>query len=1358
MDNIWVYGQHELDKDALLGYLQSNLDSYMNYNGYDEDQKQQFRNAVETIAEGIKNDTITGKGYNKFHDSTGTIQKNDTTSHAFGYVHTVANAMGKKFPKQKVASEEAPQKELFDYTKHGVLNNLVKSINPIASTNEDFGQAIQDYYNSFKGDNNALLSDVSNLFDRHIESLGNYDFADSERHIANIRTLQGGLKDGTIDDTDIRNFSQVGQRNFGIVLQNLLKSAQQDNQNTGKGFQGEGNKKNPFGHINWETAPQNNEELPSVPEGYKAEPDGKGGFNIIPEQEQVNWTGFQDYEKLRLLAVGTDILALINPEPISAATMGYGSDYLNYKADQIDPNLPEEEKGLNWKHGLNVALSTMGAIPVVGDIIGSGSKIAKGLTNIAPIINKWIGGIGMTVAAGAGISNYEELYKSAQKVITGQVSDLGVQDYQNIYQIIQLALGSANVYKSGKAQDEVHDILERNQIQDALVMDVKVGGKNKTVAFEGEEAALIKEYQKDPVAVQKYLNDNYDELKGVEVPSHYTSIKDRALSAVGKKPKEGAEQIVPMKNKNIVDNKAAREELSNLSYVKEGRTQAHGTWATSRGPEVLRPNKSKQNVEQGDQQTTNDSNEINIPPGRFDDRAEANAKENKSVEGKEPAKSEQTNEKSEKNIPEEKKVEEKKENLKATEIKPDNKSKAKEQANIQSEVAKASTSSIKARLKSFYKDKKDQDDIDHLISRIEAKQGGKGNSKQLARDVSKYGNGSKEYQEALRRLLASGVSENDAKKMLAVAGVFKKGGIIKAENGSPLKTNIPEWFNYKQQALTGWNKKLNKDKWTVQGVGFHTDADSLQSVFDANTNYTSDVIAIGNDIQNYQDQGGYKSTSDLINAYNKDANNINNFWNTDHTYNEDTGEHAPTFKKLFASRSSEGKLGDLNYNLGYQDDLQNIMGSTMWHRRMDWYEKKFDELSNIEKQNRIHAIKLGNGEYGYVYKKHDGTIAELDTNEAQRILNIESPNKGSISSLPYDPKTDTFDAGSLEEVVVTPNGSGNGSGNGQDHEGKLHEYEKTEIPKPEKPSNPFYTVDKALAVMNYMRAVGHNKEQLDIANRMVPLLYDPIEQHRNVYGNLGAIAEGQRQAAVLTNSAATPLTSDGSLQTATQLEAQNKARQLILQGWQSDNETMRKMSELAWQQEKENKENRYNIAMKNRENMHQVSKEKLMALMTKKRSDYESLTNHINEWRTWLTAKQKADENNANLLYSRRISNYVQNNPDKYIPNWKLYEDVWNRYNNGETLSAGEQRTVQQIQNHLADAYYNEIYGTNEYFGYGINRQPFEVQFKKKGGRLTKDQVNSIIKFLKESNNNYNKAIDRSVKGLYNHIKLQRKK
>lgn len=457
----------------------------------------------------------------------------------------------------------------------------------------------------------------------------------------------------------------------------------------------------------------------------------------------------------------------------------------------------------------------------------------------------------------------------------------------------------------------------------------------------------------------------------------------------------------------------------------------------------------------------------------------------------------------------------------------------------------------------------------------------------------------------------------------------------------------------------------------------------------------------------------------------------------------------------------------MNYN-GYDEDqkqqfrnaveaiAEGIKNDTITGKG---YNKFHDSTGTIQKNDTTsHA-------FGYVH-----TVANAMGKKfpKQKVVDEEVPQKElfdytkhgvlSISSLPYDPKTDTFDAGSLEEVVVTPNGSGNGSGNGQDHEGKLHEYEKTEIPKPEKPSNPFYTVDKALAVMNYMRAVGHNKEQLDIANRMVPLLYDPMEHHRSVYGNLRAIAEGNRAAGEVRNLTSRPITSDGSLQLAGRLEGENLAQQYIRQGWQSDDETMRQMSELTWQQEKENRENRYNIAMKNRENMHQVSKEKLMALMGKKRADYESGTNFINEWRTWINAKQQADKENANLLFNKEMLNYVTNNPQEYIPNWKLYEKLWNRYNNGETLSADEQRTISQIQSHLSNAYYNEIYGKGDYFGYGITRAPWKVKFDKKGGTITKNQVDSIIKYLKESNNNYNKAIDRSVRGLYNHIKLQRKK
>jgi cell division septal protein FtsQ len=63
------------------------------------------------------------------------------------------------------------------------------------------------------------------------------------------------------------------------------------------------------------------------------------------------------------------------------------------------------------------------------------------------------------------------------------------------------------------------------------------------------------------------------------------------------------------------------------------------------------------------------------------------------------------------------------------------------------------------------------------------------------------------------------------------------------------------------------------------------------------------------------------------------------------------------------------------WNIGYDSNLEDIVGSSTWLRRMDRYEKEFDNLSNEEKKSRIHKIDLGNGNYGYVYKKANGDIA-----------------------------------------------------------------------------------------------------------------------------------------------------------------------------------------------------------------------------------------------------------------------------------------------------------------------------------------------------------------------------------------------
>ena len=110
--------------------------------------------------------------------------------------------------------------------------------------------------------------------------------------------------------------------------------------------------------------------------------------------------------------------------------------------------------------------------------------------------------------------------------------------------------------------------------------------------------------------------------------------------------------------------------------------------------------------------------------------------------------------------------------------------------------------------------------------------------------------------------------------------------------------------------------------------------------------------------------------------------------NTEH--GDPVRSHNRRFKKMFASRSQSNNENSA-YNIGYQDNIEDVMGTSTWMRRMDRYKDQFDENNPI--LSRIHKIDLGNGNYGYVYKKADGDIGILDNNVAERILNNQSNNQ-----------------------------------------------------------------------------------------------------------------------------------------------------------------------------------------------------------------------------------------------------------------------------------------------------------------------------------------------------------------------------
>ena len=107
-----------------------------------------------------------------------------------------------------------------------------------------------------------------------------------------------------------------------------------------------------------------------------------------------------------------------------------------------------------------------------------------------------------------------------------------------------------------------------------------------------------------------------------------------------------------------------------------------------------------------------------------------------------------------------------------------------------------------------------------------------------------------------------------------------------------------------------------------------------------------------------------------------------------------------------------------------------------------------------------------------------------------------------------------------------------------------------------------------------------------------PFLQDVSESHRSVYGDYRSKIEGEKAAAKLRNMASKPLTSDGALQQQMMMEAEIKGQEYIDQGNTKDDALIRQTREVAWQQEKENQQQRAAVAMQNKQAMLMSEKNK----------------------------------------------------------------------------------------------------------------------------------------------------------------------
>lgn len=578
---------------------------------------------------------------------------------------------------------------------------------------------------------------------------------------------------------------------------------------------------------------------------------------------------------------------------------------------------------------------------------------------------------------------------------------------------------------------------------------------------------------------------------------------------------------------------------------------------------------------------------------------------------------------------------------------------------------------------------------------------------------------------------------------------FDGGGITETARKATQYALNNNWFTnlYNQKSLTGWDSSKDASKAGVSITNqnaSHGNARDLSIPFYKNLTYTSQSNLVGQDLQSYYNsafQG--KSLEDYVNGYNANAAKIRGYWDQERAYRQaGASEHNRLFKNMFGNRSNNSN--DV-WNIGYDPKLDDVVGSSTWLRRMDRYEKEFDALSDEEKKARIHKIDLGGGNVGYVYKKANGDIAIWNEPVAP-----EQPTE------PAKPASTT--------TVIGP-----------------------EQPKKEGDTREMFSFLRninptiAYGLPRAVYADRMNRRMTDLAKASVtPLLKDPFQVHRYTRSDLDAEMQGERNYANLRRLASRPITSDGSLQTATQLQAEVQGQEARTAGKEKSNQTQRQYDELAWQQEKENAANRHETAMFNRAQQWGADQDK---------SKFEQayLSKKFNIWDTFgqqleYDARTKQQENKAladNFARSD-IHNAVNYAPNDYGANLTPEElTVWNKVLSGtnpSSLSTQEfnsyrlaAQKVSRVETDQLRQHYN-IPNTRWSGKAGVPNTPWSasISFVKKGGIISAKNGSKIAvagieaktadaerfqKQIKDCIDRNEKTLDRLSKSLYGLIK-----
>lgn len=204
-----------------------------------------------------------------------------------------------------------------------------------------------------------------------------------------------------------------------------------------------------------------------------------------------------------------------------------------------------------------------------------------------------------------------------------------------------------------------------------------------------------------------------------------------------------------------------------------------------------------------------------------------------------------------------------------------------------------------------------------------------------------------------------------------------------------------------------------------------------------------------------------------------------------------------------------------------------------------------------------------------------------------------------------------------------------------------------------------------VAVDNYLTS-----KAIEEYNPQPPLL-DPKQFHKAVYGDYIAKRLGEQQSARYQSMASRPMTSDGSLQLAGQLEAVDRGNQAMLQGQMRDAQQYYATRDAALDQAKENLYNRVDISNLNRQTLAQYNREKEQLKYQGKISNAQNWDRFASIWEDRALAKYDYEEQKKRNMQEQMdaLSDQLGVDDSAYKVKFDQYRDAISR---GDSAAASK--------------------------------------------------------------------------------------